>query len=113
MVGRFEEGLTHLEKALAAQPGLENEFNLARVLAANGRFRRRFRILSRRSSCPAAGTSSSRFSGRSLCGSGKHRGALETTGRALRIASDQQNAAAIEALKTRIAYYQSRMAEKK
>ena len=75
---------------------------------------RRFRILSRPRSYQAARDPMVLdLLGGAYAEVGKLEQALETTERALRIAGEQQNAAAVEMLKTRIAYYQSRMAGRK
>jgi tetratricopeptide (TPR) repeat protein len=111
MVGRFDEGIPHLEKALAAQPDFENEFNLARVLAAQGRFPAAIPHFEQ-----AVKLSGGRnpmvldLLGGAYAEVGKLEQALEITERALRIAGEQQNVAAVEALKSRIVYYQSRKA---
>jgi tetratricopeptide (TPR) repeat protein len=111
MVGRFDEAIPHLEKALAARPGFECEFNLARVLSARGRFAEAIPHFER-----AVNLSGGRdvaaldFLGGAYAETGKLQQALDTAQRALSLAAGQGDSAMVETLKTRIAYYQSRIA---
>jgi tetratricopeptide (TPR) repeat protein len=111
MVGRIDEGIPHLEKALASHPDLEGEFNLARVLAARGRFADavpHFEHALQLSGGRDLATLD--FLGGAYAEVGRLKDALETAQRALAIAAGQPNSAMIETLKSRVAYYQSRLA---
>ena len=114
MVGRFDDAIPHLEKALAAHADYESEFNLARVLAARGRFPEAVPHFEQ-----AVKLSGGRdiaaldFLGGAYAETGKLQEALDTAQRALSLATEQRNAAMVETLKTRIAYYQSRIAAAK
>jgi tetratricopeptide (TPR) repeat protein len=114
MVGQFEEGVAHLEKALAAQPDFEVEFNLARVLAAKGRFPEaipHFEQAVKRSG--GQDVAALDFLGAAYAEVGRLKEALATAQRALGIATEKRDDSSIQTLKTRIAFYQSRMAGSK
>ena len=113
MVGRFDEAIPHLEKALATQPGFEGEFNLARVLVANGRFAQAIPHFEKANKLAGGrDVATLDFLGGAYSEVGRMREALEVAGRAFSIANQQQNASLIETLKSRIAYYQSRVGRK-
>src|ERR1035437_8940519 len=114
MVGQFEEGVAHLEKALAAQPNFEVEFNLGRVLAAKGRFPEaipHFEQAVKRSG--GQDVAALDFLGAAYAEVGRLKEALATAQRALGIATEKRDDSSIQTLKTRIAFYQSRMAGSK
>ena len=114
MVGQFEEGVAHLEKALAAQPDFEVEFNLGRVLAAKGRFPEaipHFEQAVKRSG--GQDVAALDFLGAAYAEVGRLKEALATAQRALGIATEKRDDSSIQTLKTRIAFYQSRMAGSK
>lgn len=114
MVGQFEDGVAHLEKALAAQPDFEVEFNLARVLAAKGRFPEaipHFEQAVKRSG--GQDVAALDFLGAAYAEVGRLKEALATAQRALGIATEKRDDSSIQTLKTRIAFYQSRMAGSK
>jgi tetratricopeptide (TPR) repeat protein len=114
MVGQFEEGVAHLEKALAVQPDFEGEFNLARVLAAKGRFPEaipHFEQAVKRSG--GQDVAALDFLGAAYAEAGRLKEALATAQRALGLATEKRDDSSIQTLKTRIAYYQLRMAGSK
>ncbi|HUK19257.1 MAG TPA: tetratricopeptide repeat protein [Bryobacteraceae bacterium] len=114
MVGRIDEGIPHLEKALAMHPDFESEFNLARVLAAQGRFPQAIPHFEQASKLAhGRDVPTLDLLGGAYAEVGRLTEALETAQRALAIAETQQDAALIQTLRTRITYYQSRLAQQK
>jgi tetratricopeptide (TPR) repeat protein len=110
MAGRADEAIPHLEKAVAAKPeAFEYQFNLARILAAKSRFQE---------AIPHFEKAVQLSGGREpamldlLAGAysevGRFAEAAETARRALAIAERQNNGQLVEALKARLAYYESR-----
>jgi tetratricopeptide (TPR) repeat protein len=110
MVGRFDEAIPHLEKALVARPGFESEFNLARVLAAEGRFPEAIPHFEQAVKLSGGRDATALdFLGGAYAVAGRLKEALDTTQRALSIATEQQNLTLIQTLKAKLARYQSRM----
>jgi tetratricopeptide (TPR) repeat protein len=112
---RFDEAIAHLRIAVAASPGsFEYQFNLARALASAGRSAEaipQFELAVRLSG--GREPSVLDMLGRAYADAGRFQDAARVARQALEIASRQNNAQLADGLKSRIAYYESRIPQPK
>jgi tetratricopeptide (TPR) repeat protein len=109
--GRLEEAIAHLEKAAAAKPEIaEYQLNLGRTLAEMSRFREAIPHFEKAAqvSGDSAPAMLDLLAG-AYAGAGRLADAVETVRRALVLAERQSNLELVETLKTRLAYYQSKL----